>query len=171
MDFNDDIMPDSVPATSDVDYPCTVCGKEAGPYAGKGRRPTKCPDHKTSASKRTSSVRVTGADAVLAAKAAEALCQINGFAALGAMMLGFVQTGAVIQAEQSDFKEQAYNALLTDADLCRTILKGGVKSGKLALLIAYAMLAASIFPTAKMEFAEKKEERAKRRAELAEADL
>lgn len=166
MDFADaTIPPDSTPPLSDVEYPCVECGKEAGPYGGRGPKPKRCPDHKkvTSSSR---AGRVTGAPANLAAQATGVLVQLNGMMALGLMALGFNETAGAIAGANGTFEEQAYQALMTDSELCRLILKGGVKSAKVSLGLAYVGMGVSVVPTAAMEFREKKAERdAKREAE------
>lgn len=161
---------DSVPQTDDVEYPCDVCGKEAGPYAGKGRKPTKCSEHKKGRSQAKTGGKVTGNAASLAAQAATVLEQLNGIMAVGLMAVGFNSTASAIAAANDGFKEQAYQALTTDADLCRLILKSGVKSGKVSLALAYASMSMQVVPVAVMEYRVKQE--AKRQAaEEAMADL
>lgn len=160
-----DLPQDSVPPTTDVKYPCEVCGKESGPYGGRGRKPKKCPEHKIGANRRNAP-RATGTNSTLATQATEALCQINGFLMLGVMFAGMHATAGAFSAGEEGFRGQTYAALLTDPDLCRSILKAGVKSGKLALIISYLMLAGSVIPTAVVELREKKAEREARKAEL-----
>lgn len=161
MDFDDDLSDvgprDSAPESSDVEYACTVCGKEAGPYSGKGRKPTKCGEHKKGTA---STSRASNSNSALATQAVDALMQINGFMTLGAMITGFYQTASAITDAEDGFRRQAHAALLTDPALCRSILRGGTKSGKVALVIAYLMMGATIFPTAKAEFVAKRDARA-----------
>ena len=170
--FEDAIMPkDTTPPVSDVEYPCEVCGNEAGPYGGRGRKPKYCADHRRGPTrKNTSGIKVTGTNDTLARQATEALCQINGFLALGAMVLSLHATAATIAEAQDTFREQTHAALLTDPDLCRTILKAGVKSGKLALLISYVMFGAAVVPVAVMEIKQKKAERDALKAEAEEQE-
>src|SRR5262249_14888572 len=146
------------------------CGKEAGPYSGRGRKPVYCQEHKKNVLQSTRT-RVTGSDAVLAQKATEALCQLNGFVAIGAMFMRMPMTASAIHtATDEGFREQTYNALLLDPALCKTILKGGTRSGKVALIAAYAMLAGAVMPVAALEYKALKAERdAAREAAEAEA--
>lgn len=146
---------DSIPPTSEVEYPCTVCGKEAGPYKGTGRKPTKCPDHKRG----TSTVRANRPalpNDKLAAQAADALVQLNGLAMIGLMTTGFNSTASAMQLTQDGFRQAAYEALLTDPALCRSILRAGTTSGKVALIIAYGMMLSAVVPTALVEAREKR---------------
>lgn len=164
--FQDAELPDdTVPATSDVEYPCEVCGKEAGPYGGRGRKPRRCAEHKRSKSAPRTGVKVTGASASLAAQAAGVLEQLNGILAMGLMVTGMQDTAHALASANESFKEQAYLALTTDAELCKLILKGGVKSAKLSLGLAYVGLGAAVLPVAVNEAREKKAAREAARQE------
>ncbi len=164
----DDIPEDSVPPQADVEYPCQVCGKEAGPYGGRGRKPKFCPEHKKGTPK-SSGGKVTGASASLAAQATATLVQINGLLAVGAMATGMYRTASMIAEQNPSFEEAAYQALLTDPELCRLITKAGVKSAKLSLGLAYLSFAAPVAMTA---YSEAKEKQDARRARLEqEADV
>jgi hypothetical protein len=147
---------DSIPLTDSVEYPCSVCGKEAGPYGGHGRKPTKCPEHKKA---KSSGVRVNGRDANLAAQAAKTLSQINGMVALLSSAMGMFKTGGAIAGYNEVFEAQAFAALSTDPELCRMILKTGVKSAKVSLALAYGGMAVAVGPVAFLELKEKKEAR------------
>jgi hypothetical protein len=91
------------------------------------------------------------------------LSQLNGLFALGLMAVGLNETASAIAAGNGLFEERANQALMTDPELCRLILKSGVKSAKLNLGIAYGGLMISVAPTAVNEFREKKAERDARR--------
>lgn len=159
----DDFPQDSIPDVADVEYPCQVCGQEAGPYGGRGRKPTRCPLHKKNP---TSSTRkVTGSSANLATQATASLVQINGLLTIGAMTMGMVATAQRIAQANPIFEEQAYNALVTDPELCKLILKSGAKSAKISLMLAYGGLLTAVAPVAYMEIKEKQAERAARKAE------
>lgn len=170
LDFMDAEIPmDTAPDFSDVEYPCVDCGKEAGPYGGRGPKPKYCPDHKKgSASKKSGSVKVTGTNANLAAQATKVLVQLNGILAVGLMAATFFETAKALAGANDGFEIQAHEALLTDPDLCRLICKGGVKSARMGLGLAYVGLGVAVVPTAVNEFREKKAERDARRE--AEAD-
>lgn len=147
---------DVIPETSEVEFPCQVCGREAGPYGGRGRKPKYCEEHKQqkSASKRSTP---QPKNAALAANAADALAQINALAAFGATVLQYEATGETIRNANDEFRERAYQALVTDPDLCKAILRGGAMSGRAMLILSYGMLASVVAPVAVMEFREKKE--------------
>lgn len=158
---------DNVPELESVEYPCRVCGREAGPYGGRGPKPKLCPAHKATP-KATTQPRVTGKDANLAAQATGVLVQLNGMIAIGLMAVGMNATASALASANETFEQQANAALLTDPELCRLILKGGVKSAKVSLGMAYGGMLFSIAPTAKMEVQDLREKRAARKAELSE---
>lgn len=169
LNFTDAEIPqDSTPVTSDVEYPCRKCNKEAGPYSGRGRKPVYCPECRGSAKK--SGPRVTGGANNLAAQAAETLVQLNTFLAMGAMAMGLIETGMSIQSAQEMFRERAHAALLTDPEFCRSILRTGAKSAKFSLSMAYVGMGMTVGPTAVMEIKERKAARmAEKAAQEAEA--
>lgn len=158
LDFTDAVIPpDTVPETTDVEYPCRVCGREAGPYGGRGPKPKYCPDHKKgNSTSNTRSAKVTGSAQTLAAQATGVLVQLNSLMAVGAMAMGLTGTATAIFEANPNFEEQAYQALLTDPEFCKFLLKGGAKSAKVSLGIAYFGMGAMVVPTAVNEMREKK---------------
>lgn len=162
MDFVDTMVPDVVPDLADVENPCKNCGKEIDiPYGGRGPRPKFCSECKP-ASRQTSKrqqPRVTGKDQNLAAQATSVLVQLNAMLGIGAAAVGLFKTGRAIMDANDDFEARAYQALLTDPEFCRQILKTGAKSGKLSLGLAYGGMLMTVGPTAVMEIKEKKAER------------
>jgi hypothetical protein len=152
---------DSQPAFADVEYPCSVCGAEAGPYGGRGRKPTKCPEHKgaTPRNPRTNGVKITGSAAVLAAQAAKSLANMNMMIGVMLSAVGLFGTGSAIVEANDQFEAQAFAALSTDTELCKTILKTGGASAKLSLAMAYGGMAMTVGPIAVMEVKAKKAER------------
>lgn len=157
---------DLIPETTDVEYPCVECGEEAGPYGGRGRKPTRCPKHKKTPSNNAArATRITGTNATLAAQATEALCSIDGMMALGARIVGFTNTASVIEEADETFRLRVHAALLNSPDMCRRILKVGSKAGDSALIIAIALHIATIAPVFLNEAKEKKEEKALKRLE------
>lgn len=163
LDFTDAMAPsDATPELEDVEYPCVVCGREAGPYSGRGPKPKRCPEHKTS--KGTAKTpRVAGKDANLAAQATGVLVQLNAMIAMGAAALGLFRTGSAIAESNATFETAAYQALLTDPEFCRMILKGGAKSAKVSLALAYGGMGMVVVPTAMQELKERRD--AKREAD------
>lgn len=166
LDFTSaDVPDDAIPPTTNVQYPCQVCGNEAGPYGGRGPKPKYCDLHKKNPSKGQSR-KVTGNVASMAAQATTVLEQLNGIITIGLMAVGYTDTARAIAGENDAFAQKAHQALLTDPELCKMILKGGVKSGKIALGIAYGSMLMTVAPTAAMEYKEKKAEREKAREEV-----
>ena len=162
------VPPDEAPphVTDNDTLRCEECGK-ALEYGGRGRKPKYCEDHRKSASKGTASNgrKNVGDNAKLAAQATEALIQVNGLVAMCALWGGLDMTCESIRTAEDAFREQTYNALLTDPALCKTILKAGTTSGKVSLLIAYGMLAGAVGPVAYLELQMKKEAREQARLE------
>src|SRR3954466_11285287 len=134
--FDDATVPqDTSPHTPDVEYPCDSCGKEAGPYSGRGRKPKFCTNCKPK--RAASGVRVTGGAGNAAAQAAKTLVQLNSIFAMGAAAMGLFKTAGSSAGYQETFEAQAYAALLTDPALCQAILRTGSKSAKVSLVMAY----------------------------------
>lgn len=138
---------------SEYEYACEVCGKELF-YAGRGRKPKFCDEHRKGGSKAGGTPRTGKGNTQLAAQASEALAQLNALACMGLMVGKLNQTALALSTANDGFREQAYNALLTDPALCKTILKAGATSGKVSLLIAYGMLAAAVGPVGYTEYRE-----------------
>ena len=155
----------TTPPLDAVEYPCEVCGKESGPYGGRGRKPRRCAEHKRAAS--TTRSKTTGKNAALAGQAADTLAQYNDLVALVATITRFTYTGEAISNANGEFRDRAYAALLTDPELAQSIVKAGGISGKAALIVSYAMLAGAVVPVATLEFRDKK---AERDARLADAE-
>jgi hypothetical protein len=154
--FTDAKVPTDESATADDTLRCLECGKPLV-YAGRGRKPKYCEEHRKSSSKSAGPRKGAGNNATLAAQATDALCQVHGLVASLGYVTGFPMTASAIAGAEDGFREQAYNALLTDPDLCKAILRAGTTSGRVALLIAYGMFAGAVAPTAVMEFKERRE--------------
>jgi hypothetical protein len=161
---------DAVPEFSDIEYPCEVCGKEAGPYGGRGRKPKRCTEHKRNQSSAgTRTPRLSAKSTDLAAQATEALCSIDGIMALGARIVGFTKTAEVIEDADETFRIRVNAALLNSPDTCRKILRYGSKGGDAALLIAISLHLATIVPAFLGEAKERKLEKDARLAAEQEA--
>lgn len=133
---------------SDAEYKCQVCGKPLV-YAGRGRKPKFCDDHKKSASKST--VKRSAASESQARAAAGLLAKINSMLGIGLMSFGMPMTAETLIKANEDFENMAYEALLNDPALCRKILSAGATSGKAGLVMAYGMLGVSVVPAAMLD--------------------
>jgi len=155
------VTPDAGPEVSDVEYPCAVCGREIDvPYGGRGRRPTRCSEHRKVQTKRAAGVpRVTGNNATLAAQATEALCSIDGMTALGASVIGFTKTAETIMDADETFRIRVNSALLNSPDTARKILRFAGKAGDASLFIAIMLHVATIAPVFAAEAKERKAEK------------
>lgn len=152
-----EIPQDSIPETDSVEYPCEVCGREAGPYVGRGRKPKYCTEHRKSRS--ASGPRVKGANDALARQATESLVQLNALISMGLTLLGYYSTAGQIVANEEGFRVQVHNALLTDPKLAASIARAGTTSGKVALIMAYGMLGVKVGPVLVLEHKEIKASR------------
>lgn len=145
---------DSVPFLRDEDT-CAVdgCENPIAPYAGKGRKPTKCVEHKGSRGNVTA-VKATGvANNKKAQRAAERLCELNDLIGMVLMVpaIDLPETAKTIAMSREGFKEEVYAALVTDDKLCDMILRGGAMTGRMALAAAYGMFAFRIGTVAMAE--------------------
>lgn len=147
-------LEDTAPPTERASAPtsdlvCEVCSKPLV-YAGRGRKPRYCDDHKPKRGA-VSSGSANTANARKAGQAADILANANKIVGFGAMALSMTDTASVIAEQNDSFRSMAYDALLMDQKLCNMILSAGGKSGAAALVLAYVMLGASVAPTAVME--------------------
>ena len=168
IDFLEASVPDmdEAPPLADVTDPCKKCGRQIDvPYGGRGPRPKFCSTCKNTGGVKRQTPRITGKDQSLAAQATSVLVQLNSMIALGAAALGLFRTGGAIVNANEGFEAAAYQALLTDPELCKAIMRGGAKSGKVALGLAYGGMAMAVIPTAAEEVREKKAVRDAKRAE------
>lgn len=175
LDDELNLLQDVAPTTEAEVCKCQVCGVELV-YAGTGRKPTKCDEHKRTrvtaakgAAKRSAPAQA-GGNEKLAAQAADVLFQVNEMLSF-VLMLGKLFNSASALSERNEaFRDQAYEALKVDPGLCRTIVSAGAKSGKISLLAAYGVLGASVAPVAVDELRELRAAKAARLdAEMAEA--
>ncbi len=155
---------DETPELEDVEYPCKVCGQESGPYGGRGPKPKLCPIHKKQGTSKAAP-RVAGRDANLAAQATGVLVQLNAMIAMGAAAVGLFNTAVAIKDSNEAFEQTAYQALVTDPEFCKFLLKGGAKSAKLSLALAYGGMGVYVAAIAAEEIKAKREARAAAKAE------
>lgn len=87
----------------------------------------------------------------LAGQATDVLLRLNSFAAFGARIFEYDLTAEALDNAKDPFREAVYDALLIDPELARWIMRGGTDSGKIALLVAYLMLAGAVIPVATLE--------------------
>jgi hypothetical protein len=93
----------------------------------------------------------------LARQATAVLMQVNGFIIMGAILASMMETAGKLTERTPVFEDQIYNALVLDPAMCEQILKTGVKSGKVMLLIAIVTHAVAVMPTAVVEFKEQRQ--------------
>jgi len=154
-DIPDDESPELDPAYTlpgDVPDPDAPYGRKADgtPYK---RRPNGTRKSGSGNAKRMP------ASESLARSAAGLLATANKVIGVGFLTAGFPNTAMQITANNDQFEELAYQALLTDPALCKKILGAGATSGKAGLVIAYSMLIGTTIPTARNEIHEKRKSR------------
>ena len=149
----DNLIADEAPPRTH-EYACEVCGIELT-YGGRGRKPTRCAEHKRNASKAGSGR--AGSNEQLAAQAADTLTYANKFAGLGLIMLGLPATAESVALAQVSFRENVYQALLLDPKLCRRILTMGGKGATVGLVLAYGGMVSEIAPIALKEIKTRRE--------------
>lgn len=168
---------DATPATDqdvETEYSCKHCG-HALTYGGAGRKPSACTDRnggdpaciESRKGTRSTTKRAPSNDK-LAQQATDVLIGMNEFIGTGAFFVGFTGTASAIAKHNEDFGIRAYNALIMDPALCKMILRGGMNSGRLALVLAYGMFAAKVAPVAAQEY---REMRAQAQAERETEDV
>lgn len=147
-----DSMPDDIIAPELV---CEVCGTGLT-YGGRGRKPRFCDEHKPTKSAGGTKRVPQAKNAALAAQAAQVLVGTNALVAFVARMGALTETADQIDIANDPFRDRAYEALLADPELCRTIIKGGGLTGKAQLTMAYAMFAFAVVPVATSEIRERR---------------
>lgn len=155
---------DSAPTTERL---CQQCGRNPVEYSGSGRYPKYCPECKASKGSTSKpangsgpTVRASKGDDQLALQAANALRDLNGFAAMALLFTGYTETAGVMAASEEAFHQRCYIALQSDPKLCRTILKSGGNFGaKSGLAIAYGSLLAAVVPSLVVEHRNRRAER------------
>ena len=147
-----DIPDDDIPDVIGVEYPCEQCGREAGPYGGRGRKPRFCSDHKKQSSQPKASAKNTN----LARNAAQTLGGYNALLALGTNMLQLPRTANAINNGNDIFIPMAEQALATDPLLAAKIATNGAMPAWIHLCAAYCLFAVGVTPVLKNELQAKK---------------
>lgn len=148
------IMPpgrdEAPPATGPT---CETCGVELV-YAGRGRPPRRCPEHR----KERTKTRITDAPIPtaptslgVAGKAARVLGSYNGIVAIGLHIAGLPETSKYIVQCNPTFEEQVAAALASDEKLAKRILGSGQTTALAGLAFAYGPLAFTAVMMARAE--------------------
>lgn len=148
-DLEGDTRAPDIEPPSQSEFRCLTCNKPLT-YGGRGRKPMYCDEHKKS--KPGGTVRAGGQkNSALASQAADVLMTSNAFIAFVAKMGGLENTHDQIILANPEFRTAAYEALLNDPELARSICRGGGMTGRMALIMAYAMFAMTVAPVAYFE--------------------
>lgn len=155
-----DVVPEVIPQDEAPSYQyelmCQTCGADITDlYSGRGRKPKYCKVHQAN-KPRTASRVPRGQNESLAASAADVLNGYNSIVTLGALAVGLPETASAMSSRQEPFRDQAFEALKQDPQLCKSIIGVGKGSALVGLIIAYAMLGAGVIPTAVAEVKDKR---------------
>lgn len=164
MDFNI-VSEDESPVDFQV---CSIagCSEPVAVWGGRGRRPTKCDEHRKT--KSPLGTKSTGSNKRKATVAAAILVQWNSLAAFGLFVSGYPGTHDAISGAQPSFQSSAELALESNPELCDTIIRLGKNSGQAGLFLVYGQMLAVVGPTLLMEHKLKVAERKAREEEETE---
>lgn len=143
---------ESITIASD-DPTCEVCGTPLV-YAGRGRKPTRCDEHKRNKSASNSTRSNKGSTRDVTA-AANTLKTLNTAVAVPLMMVA-PTAGAEWSARLPTLEAQTLSILESDPNLARRLASAGAKGGGLALLLAYAMNLMPVLAVARNELNERR---------------
>lgn len=143
--------------------PPTTDNTEEAPRKRRGRPPGSKNSTTT-----TGTVRRSTRNVDLANAAADVLVTTNSMIGVAAGLTGFPETQEAIVEKNDLFRTMVVEALISDPELCKKITAGGGVSSRMALVVAYAMFASYVVPTASNEFREKRDARREARGELTE---
>jgi len=135
---------DDTPAGSE--YSCEICGAPLE-YGGRGRKPTRCEDHKRKTAAKPRSSAPTG-DVRSALAVMESM---YGAVSLGLLMVS-PQSASVWGSQIESL--QASNALVLAGDkaLCKSICRLGERSGKAMFFSAHVMAAVPVAIALQQDF-------------------
>ncbi len=94
-------------------------------------------------------------NAAKAKQAAGVLMEAHAIGVGAVVLMQMYQTAGAMSERAATLEDSMTRALMLDGNLCDTILKGGVQSGKIMLLIAVFTHAIAIAPTAVSEYRER----------------
>ena len=130
---DDEPAQDWLPKAETTDLACELCGTPIV-YAGRGRKPRFCVDHKPAAS----TPRAGGPRASSDVNAAmSTLSACYDAVAMGLMLVS--PTAAQVWASQVESLQEKNRVILTaDRDLCKMINRGAASGGRYAFVAAHA---------------------------------
>jgi hypothetical protein len=146
-DTPEDAITESAPASG---MTCSVCGKDIGYlYSGKGRKPTKCEEHKKGNASNISSGNTRGSADVRSAVATLGLA----YNALGMVlqMAGATGAAATLNASIPGLQEQNATYLAQDRELVKRINSLGKTGGRAAFIGSQVMVLGPVAVLATME--------------------
>lgn len=146
LDVTESPIPDSPETDLDGGIACSVCGVDITHlYSGRGRKPTKCEEHKRQgASKIGSSSRVSG-DVGAAVQSLESAYTLLK---LGLVLVGAHQAAADLTASIPGLSAQNAAYLATDKDLVKRINRVGKVGGRAQFFLTQGLVIIPVAITA-----------------------
>lgn len=147
--------PSDVPPTQEPR--CEVCGKPI-PYAGRGRKPKRCSEHRK-ASSGTGTRRTGGTD--LAVRAAEQLDILYGMSSALLRMLNCTDAAETLEMNREKLKAENVAFLSQDQSLARWLTKTSEATGRFGFIATNVMTIAPVISIAVQERAAARAEKRK----------
>lgn len=150
----DTTSPVSVP-----DIACQVCGRDiAYMYKGRGRKPTKCEEHRTAKPSKLGTAKSTkNVDAACAA-----MSMLYDMLSTGLLMIGARKSLALFGESREELDEKNRKYLANDPALAARLANMGRTGGRYAFISAQVMTVGPVILLATGELRERAAERAAR---------
>lgn len=148
-----DGVPEETVIVSD-DPTCEVCGT-ALVYAGRGRKPTRCDEHKRNKSSNSGTRSSAKGSTRDVTAAASALKTLNSVVAVPLMMVA-PSAGKAWSDRLPALEAQTLTILESDPALARRLAAAGSKGGTLALTLAYGMNLIPVLAIARQEMEDRR---------------
>lgn len=160
-----DSVVDSVPQ-----YACRVCGTDIEMlYAGKGRRPTTCEEHRKNSASRIGAARKTSAKGDVASALA-ALDMVYNLISMGLLMAGAERALIALNDSKPGLQEKNETYLAQDPKLAKALAGMGAKGGRYAFIGAQVATLGPVAILAYSEISQNNMEKRARKADTAEPE-
>lgn len=164
-------VPDFVAPNSDIppraELRCKTCGTPLD-YAGRGRKPQFCDEHKGKRGNSTGSARSTAGNAS-AEQAADAIDNAYSMLSMGLLMLGLSDAASALAAGQEAQRRKNVEFLKADKDLAKSINKASAATGRFGFFATNLIYLAPVVTEAVREVTTRRAERMEREDAESEA--
>lgn len=161
LEMTDAPIPQEPNEDVDAGLTCSVCGKDINRlYSGRGRKPSKCEEHKTGNASKIGSrtgTRTSG-DVGAAVQSLESAYQLIQ---MGLLMFGAHDASAALRDSIPGLSEQNAKYLATDKDLVKQINKVGKVGGRTGFVISQVSVLAPVAILASKEISDRLSESAR----------